>query len=192
MDPINIIVGLNLIATFGANITGAKKGLKSTVTVAKEKPTTFLQKVPLIISVLAIIFFVLAIFQVGTFSYEPEYQSIRLIGLILYMVFSWVQIYSFKTLGDSYSQEVLIYRHHKLVTKGPFKFIRHPQYLSQILMDLGAGFATLSFLVTPLAVIEIPILIMRALLEEKLLNKNFKEEFKNYKSKSGFMLPFIG
>jgi protein-S-isoprenylcysteine O-methyltransferase Ste14 len=192
MDPINIIVGLNLIATFGANITGAKKGLKSTVTVAKEKPTTFLQKVPLIISVLAIIFFVLAIFQVGTFSYEPEYQSIRLIGLILFMVFSWVQIYSFKTLGDSYSQEVLIYRHHKLVTKGPFKFIRHPQYLSQILMDLGAGFATLSFLVTPLAVIEIPILIMRALLEEKLLNKNFKEEFKNYKSKSGFMLPFIG
>ena len=155
MDPINIIAGLNLIATFGANITGAKKGLKSTVTVAKEKPTTFLQKVPLIISVLAIIFFVLAIFQVGTFSYEPEYQSIRLIGLILYLVFSWVQIYSFKTLGDSYSQEVLIYRHHELVTKGPFKFIRHPQYLSQILMDLGAGFATLSFLVTPLAVLEL-------------------------------------
>ncbi len=192
MDPINIIAGLNLIATFGANVTGAKKGLKSTVTVAKEKPVSFLQKIPLAISVLAIILFILAIFQVGTFSYIPEYQNIRLVGLIFYLVFSWMQIAAFKTLGDSYSQEVLIYRHHKLITKGPFRFIRHPQYLSQILMDLGAGFATLSYLVIPLAVIEIPILIMRALLEEKLLNKNFKEEFLNYKSKSGFMLPFIG
>lgn len=192
MDPINIIAGLNLIATFGANLTGAKKGLKSTVTVAKEKPASFLQKVPLVMSVLTLIFFILAIFQVGTFPYKPEYQNLRTIGLIIYLVFSWIQILAFKTLGDNYSQEVLIYRHHKLVTKGPFRFIRHPQYVSQILMDLGAGFATLSFLVTPLAIIEIPILIMRALLEEKLLNKNFKEEFLNYKSKSGFMLPFIG
>jgi protein-S-isoprenylcysteine O-methyltransferase Ste14 len=59
-------------------------------------------------------------------------------------------------------------------------------------MDLGAGLATFSFLVTPLAIIEIPILIMRANLEEKLLDKNFKGEFQEYKSKSGFMLPFIG
>lgn len=192
MDPINIIAGLNLIATFGANITGAKKGLKSTVTVAKEKPGSFLQKVPLGISVLTLIFFILAIFQVGTFSYKADYQSIRSVGLIIYLVFSWFQIFTIKALGDNYSQEVLIYRHHKLVTKGPFRFVRHPQYMSQILMDLGAGMATLSFLVVPLAVIEIPILIMRAILEEKLLNKNFKEEFINYKSKSGFMLPFIG
>jgi protein-S-isoprenylcysteine O-methyltransferase Ste14 len=192
MDPINIIAGLNLIATFGANLTGARKGLKSAVTVAKEKPVTFLQKVPLVISVFSLIFFILAIFQVGTFVYKPEYQNIRIIALIVYFAFSWLQIISFKALGDNYSQEVLIYRHHKLVTKGPFRFIRHPQYMSQILMDLGAGIATFSFLVTPLAIIEIPILIMRANLEEKLLNKNFKEEFQKYKSKSGFMVPFIG
>lgn len=192
MDPINIIAGLNLIATFGANITGAKKGLKSTVTVAKEKPDTFLQKIPLVISVITLIFFILSIFQVGTISYKPEYQTIRTVGLIVYLVFSWIQIFAFKALGDNYSQEVLIYRHHKLVTKGPFRVIRHPQYLSQILMDLGAAVATLSFLVFPLAIIEIPVLIMRAVLEDNLLNKNFKDEFIKYKSKSGFMLPFIG
>ncbi len=192
MDPINIIAGLNLIATFGANISSAKKGLKSTITVSKEKPGTFLQKTPLVISVLTLILFILAIFQVGTVSYKQDYQAIRVIGLLVYLVFSWVQIFAFKTLGDNYSQEVLIYRHHKLVTKGPFRFVRHPQYLSQILLDLGGATATLSYLVFPLAVIQIPILIMRAGLEEKLLSKNFKEEFIKYKTKSGFMLPFIG
>jgi len=46
MDPINIIILLNIIATFGANVTGAKRGLKSTVSEIKEKPKTFLQKFP--------------------------------------------------------------------------------------------------------------------------------------------------
>ncbi len=192
MDPINIIAGLNLIATFGANISGAKKGLKSSITAAKEKPESFLQKIPLAISVLALVFFILAIFQVGTFSYKPGYQNLRSAGLVVYLIFSWIQVWAFKTMGENYSQEVLIYKHHKLVRKGPFKFIRHPQYLSQILLDAGAGVATLSFLVLPLAIIEIPLLVMRASLEEKLLEKHFKEEFLKYKSKSGRMLPFIG
>ena len=192
MDPINIIAGLNLIATFGANLTGAKKGLKSTVSVAKEKPQTFLQKIPLVLSTLTLVLFLLGLFQVGTFSYTDDYQPLRLGGLIVYLVFSWIQIKAYKTLGDSYSQEIVIHKHHKLVTKGVFKKIRHPQYLAQILMDLGAGIAVLSYLVIPLALIEIPVLIMRALFEEKLLEKYFKEEFKKYKSNSGFMIPFIG
>lgn len=192
MDPINIIAGLNLLATFGANITGAKKGLKSSVTVAKEKPATYLQKVPLVLSTLTLLLFILGIFRVGTVDYTGDNQVFRLAGLLVYLLFSWIQISAYKTLGDNYSQEVLIHRHHKLVTKGVFKTIRHPQYLSQILMDLGAGIAVMSYLVVPLAIIEIPILIMRASLEDRLLEKYFKEEFKKYKSGSGFMIPFIG
>ena len=192
MDPINIIAGLNLIATFGANVSGAKRGLRSTVTAAKEKPESFLQKIPLLIAVLTLLFFILAIFQVGTFSYKPVYLNVRIAGLLVYLIFSWIQVWAFKTMGENYSQEVLIYKHHKLVTNGPFKFVRHPQYLSQILLDIGAGASTLSFLVIPLAIIEIPILVMRSSLEEKLLEKHFKEEFLKYKSKSGCMLPFIG
>ena len=58
-------------------------------------------------------------------------------------------------------------------------------------MDLGAGIATLSYIVIPIAIIQIPFVIMRASLEEKLLAKYFKE-FSSYKSKSGFMIPFVG
>jgi protein-S-isoprenylcysteine O-methyltransferase Ste14 len=78
------------------------------------------------------------------------------------------------------------------VTSGPFKIIRHPQYLAQILMDIGGGVATLSYIVIIIGLIEIPFLIMRASLEEKLLSKHFKEKFSDYKSKTGFMFPFLG
>ena len=191
MDPINIIAGLNLIATFGANLTGAKKSLKTTVGASKEKPKTYLQKFPLLLATLTLIGLILGIFQIGTFTYTGNNITLRLAGLIVYIIFSWLQIWSYRTLGESYSQEIVILKNHKLVTSGPFKLIRHPQYLSQILMDIGAGIATLSYIVIPLAIIQIPFVIMRANLEEKLLSKHIKE-FSEYKSKSGFMIPFIG
>jgi len=191
MDPINIIAGLNLVATFGANLTGAKKGLKSTIGASKEKPKTYLQKFPLLLATLALVGLILGVFQIGTLNYTANDMAFRLIGLLIYITFSWIQIWSYRTLGESYSQEIVILKNHKLVTKGPFKLIRHPQYLSQILMDLGAGIATLSYIIIPLAIIQIPFVIMRANLEEKLLSKHIKE-FAEYKSKSGFMIPFIG
>ncbi len=192
MDPINIIVGLNIIATFGANFSGAKKGVKDKVGVFKDKPKTYLQTLPLVLSTINLLVLILAVFQIGTFNYNQEDQVYRIIGLIFYIIFSWIQIWAFKVLGDNYSQEVAIRKSHSLVTSGPFKMIRHPQYLSQILLDLGGALATLSFILAPLAIIQIPFLFMRASLEDKLLEKHFGEDFRAYKKKSGQFLPFIG
>ena len=192
MDPVNIIILLNVVATFGANVTGAKRGLKSSVSEIREKPKTFLQKYPPAISMLSLVALILAVFQIGTLEYLEEYSSIRYIGLVVYLVFSWVQVWSFKTLGDNYSQDIMVKKNHELITKGPFKLIRHPQYLCQILLDIGATAATLSYIVGGFALIEIPIYIMRASMEDKLLAKHFAEKFSEYKKKSGFMIPFIG
>lgn len=192
MDPINIFVGLNIIATFGANFSGAKGGLKQKLTVAKEKPKTYLQKLPLIFSTLTLVGLILGVFQIGTFEYKIEYENARLIGLAVYIIFSWVQIWGYKTLGPNYSQDIMILKDHELVKSGPFKIIRHPQYLSQIILDIGGALATLSCVVIILAIIEIPFLIMRALLEDKLLEKHFKDDYAEYKRKSSFMIPFIG
>ncbi len=192
MDPINIIVGLNIIATFGANFSGAKKGVKDKVGVFKDKPKTYLQTLPLVLSTINLLVLILAVFQIGTFNYNQDNQVYRIIGLIFYVIFSWIQIWAFKVLGDNYSQEVAIRKSHSLVTSGPFKMIRHPQYFSQILLDLGGALATLSFILVPLAIIQIPFLFMRASLEDKLLEKHFGEDFRVYKKKSGQFLPFIG
>jgi protein-S-isoprenylcysteine O-methyltransferase Ste14 len=192
MDPINIIVLLNVIATFGANVTGAKRGLKSTVAEIKEKPKTFLQKFPPVVSTLSLIALIIAAFQIGTLEYVEEYNIIRYIGLVLYLIFSWLQVWSFKTLGDNYSQDIMIKKKHELVTKGPFKVLRHPQYFCQILVDIGGAMATLSYVLSGFVLIEIPIYIMRALVEDKLLAKHFGDQFVRYKKKSGFFFPFIG
>jgi protein-S-isoprenylcysteine O-methyltransferase Ste14 len=192
MDPINIIIGLNLIATFGANIGAAKTGVKDKVGVFKDKPKTYLQTLPLYLSTITLVVLIVSLFQVGTLEYKSENQIVRIIGLVFYLIFSWVQVWSTKVLGDNYSQDIAIKKEHKLITKCPFKFIRHPQYLSQILMDLGGAAATLSFILLPLAIIQITFLIMRASLEDKLLEKHFGDDFRSFKKKTGQIFPFIG
>jgi protein-S-isoprenylcysteine O-methyltransferase Ste14 len=192
MDPINIIIGLNIIATFGANVGAAKKGIKDKVGVFKDKPKSYLQTLPLVLSTIALVLLIVSLFQIGTLEYKTENQTLRVIGLAFYIVFSWLQIWSTKTLGDNFSQDIAIKKDHHLITNGPFKFIRHPQYLSQFLMDLGGAAATLSFILAPLALIQIPFLFMRASMEDKLIEKHFGENFRAYKKKSGMFFPYIG
>lgn len=192
MDPLNIIIGLNIIATFGANVGAAKKGVRDKVGVFKDKPKTYLQTLPLVFSTITLLILILSLFQVGTMEYTSENQTIRIIGLVFYILFSWVQIWATKVLGDNYSQDVAIKKDHKLITSGPFKIVRHPQYLSQFLMDLGGAAATLSFVLVPIALLQIPFLFMRASLEDKLLEKHFGESFKEFKKKTGQIFPFIG
>ncbi len=195
MDPINIIIAINLFVSISANFAAAKKGLKSQISNVTEKPKTYLQKVPPNIAALVLIFTIAAIFNLGVFSNEikEKYIIYRVLGLILFIVFSWIQVASFKSLGKYYSQDILIFKNHKLATSGYYRAIRHPQYLSQILSDLGVGVALMGYIIIPIVVFfEIPLFVIRAKSEEKLLQKHFKDQFNDYKKKSGFMIPFIG
>jgi len=195
MDPINLFTAINLFVTMSANFSGARKGFKTSITKVAERPKTYLQKLPPNLAALILVLIILGVFNVGTMTdlYKAQFYIFRIIGLAIFIVFSWIQIWSYKLLGSYYSQDVIIQKNHKIITSGIYGFIRHPQYLSQILSDLGAAIALMSYIALPIVLLlEIPLFIMRAILEEKLFKKHFGEEYLSYKNKSGFMIPFIG
>ena len=85
MDPINIIIGLNIIATFGANVGAAKKGIKDKVGVFKDKPKTYLQTLPLMLSIFSLLVLIVSVFKglaslqfTGRFCVQfiPNFQSL--------------------------------------------------------------------------------------------------------------------
>jgi protein-S-isoprenylcysteine O-methyltransferase Ste14 len=193
MDAIRILSGIILFLSLAGNMTGAKIGLKAAVSQYKEKPKTYLQKLPPNISALILLLIILGIFNIGTITPDKKYDIYRIIGLVLFGLGSFLQVRSFKTMGENYSQEVIILNKHKLVTWGIYRFIRHPQYLFQVLSDLGAGVAIGSYLVLPVVLfVELPLFILRAKLEESLMQKHFNKEFEDYKRKAGFLFPKWG
>lgn len=195
MEIINILLGMALVISMGANMQGAKKGLKTSLTRVVEKPDTYLQTTPTAVSALIFILIVIGIFGIGSINIPILQQNVylRAAGLVIFAFFAWMQVFSYKSLKDNYSQEIVIQKNQSLVTTGIYRFIRHPQYLSQILSDLGAGIALLNFMVIPaVLLLELPLFILRAKAEDRLLEKYFDDEFTEYKKKSGFFIPFIG
>jgi len=91
-----------------------------------------------------------------------------------------------------------------LVTSGPYRVVRHPQYLGMILLTLGFtswsvwilnnffGFGFLSPSQTiGVWFIELFAYILLAYIEEEYLSRDYGESFENYKRQVPFFIPFL-
>ncbi len=191
MNPINIIFGIVFFVVLSANFSKANLALKSKKTQIQIKPKSWLQKLPLNIAALTILFQILGIFGVGQF--ELNYYNITSLQLILilpYIFFSWLQITIITEMGDFYSSDVILYRNQNLNREGIYRFIRHPQYLFQLLTNILAGLILLNvFVLITSLFLELPLLIMRAKLEDKIILQKFGNEAVEYQKTSSFLIP---
>jgi len=77
-----------------------------------------------------------------------------------------------------------------LITEGPYRFCKHPQYLSFIIMVLGIYLMLRSVIgVVFTLIVLIPSAVYRGKIEDKLLQDKFGEEWRKYADKVGFLLP---
>ena len=122
--------------------------------------------------------------------YDPtEIILPRLIGEAIlvcgFLIFAYVLFY----LRSGFFGETEPKLDH-LITEGPYRFCRHPQYLSFIVMVLGIDLMLRSVVgVVFTLIVSIPSVIYRAKIEDKLLRDKFGEEWENYADKVGFLLP---
>ncbi len=71
----------------------------------------------------------------------------------------------------------------QLITDGVFQYIRHPHYTSLLIVGFGLAFFFFSLFALLIAVMAIPIMIWSIIDEEKLLIKQYGNEYKKYMEK---------
>jgi protein-S-isoprenylcysteine O-methyltransferase Ste14 len=115
--------------------------------------------------------------------------SPRALGVVLYAVGHVVTAWSQVTLGKQFSLDVTIQRNHRLITKGPYRLVRHPRYLGILLFTLGFALVFRSGLGVVLVTVEAIVLLWRIRDEEQLLRDEFGAEWNSYAKATWRLIP---
>jgi protein-S-isoprenylcysteine O-methyltransferase Ste14 len=102
-----------------------------------------------------------------------------------------ISVWARTILSSSWTASTAFYKGNKLISKGIYKYIRHPIYLGFILMVLGtAVYSATIGAVIGFFILVITLLVM-LIIEEQTLCKHFPREYPAYKKHTKALIPFI-
>jgi protein-S-isoprenylcysteine O-methyltransferase Ste14 len=137
-------------------------------------------------SLLALAFAVLCRFR-GWGVATGLFQYLGLVVLVLGSLFRDWAIYR---LGRFFSRVVEIEADHRLITDGPYRFIRHPAYTGMALINVGAVMALGSWIgAMATLVLILAATYYRIRVEEKLLLETFGDQYQQYMRHTWRLIP---
>lgn len=93
-------------------------------------------------------------------------------------------------LGRNWSATLQIRQEHTLITNGVYRYMRHPMYAAHLLWAIAQGLLLQNWLAGWIFLIAfIPMYLVRAPKEEQMMLDNFGEEYRNYISRTGRIIP---
>ena len=120
--------------------------------------------------------------------YLPEWAGC--VGTAIFVAALWLLWIAHSNLGHNWSAKLEIKEDHSLITKGVYRYIRHPMYaahwlwgIAQVLL-LKNWIAGLTFLV-----FFIPLYFLRVPREEQMMLEYFGEEYHSYMNRTGRIIP---
>jgi len=95
-----------------------------------------------------------------------------------------------RTLGKQWAVPARLVKGHKLITVGPYAYIRNPIYTGMLGMLIATGLAMEHWIATIAAIVIFAIgLLIRVRSEEKLLRAAFGQEFEDYARRVPAVVP---
>ncbi|HEX3819108.1 MAG TPA: isoprenylcysteine carboxylmethyltransferase family protein [Candidatus Sulfotelmatobacter sp.] len=142
----------------------------------------------------------LVFFQPPHRPFLPPVAALSGIAGVLFTVFTvgiavasvWLVAASVRTLGKQWAMRARLVEDHKLITVGPYAYIRNPIYTGMLGMLIATGLATEHWLGLMIAIFVFGAgLIIRVRVEEKLLRDQFGAEFDEYAMRVPAVIPGI-
>ena len=113
----------------------------------------------------------------------------RLSGVVFCAMSIALLIWALPALGTNLTDTVVTRQKHTLVTRGAYRWIRHPFYVAMALVTLGASLLTANWFILLMGVIVFCLLALRSRVEEEQLLARFGEPYREYRARTGRFLP---
>ena len=103
-----------------------------------------------------------------------------------------IRVWAVRTLGRFFRLVVMIQEDHRVVSNGPYRWVRHPSYSGLCLIILGVGISMGNFGSVLLCGLTTPIgLLPRIRTEEAALHERLGEDYANYAQRTARLVPHV-
>ncbi len=117
----------------------------------------------------------------------PEWA--RWLGVGLAAVCVLLIYWLFSSIGSGITPTSATRQEHKLVTKGPYRWVRHPLYTVGTSLFIAFGMMADSWFIALLGILTFIAMAIRAPKEEANLIEKFGDEYREYMKTTGRFLP---
>ena len=122
----------------------------------------------------------------------PRDGPLAWLGLGLFATGIVLQAAAFWVLRGMYTSRLGVQPGHRLITNGPYRLVRHPGYLSNLLCMAGIGLALSSLVGLGLTLLVVPLIVLRIGREEEMLAVEFGQAYERYRQRTrGRLIPCI-
>ena len=143
---------------------------------------------------------------------DLSFTPIRILGFVLLASGTYIRIACYRHLSRSFTFELSLQNDHKLVTNGPYAWVRHPAYTGGALFQIGgllwllasgswwsergAGesllWLALGFFFTLWSMLFGAGIFSRSRVEDDVLKEHFKEEWVRWAKQTPYrLIPFV-
>jgi protein-S-isoprenylcysteine O-methyltransferase len=161
----------------------------SGIGVKQETKGHLLQSFGLMFAIIAA--FLLPLLPIFNFlNFAPVNPLLSSIGLILCAAGMAFLVWGRQHLGRNWSQTVSIKKEPELITSGPYRYVRHPMYAGGLIACIGSAIVCGGAWIFLLLILG-TIFLGRVGAEDKLMEKQFPNEFPDYKKRTKALIPFV-
>ena len=115
--------------------------------------------------------------------------GVRWTGVLLCFLALALLLWTLPILNRNLTDTVVTRQHHTLVTRGPYRWIRHPFYVSMVLLLTGSALMATNWFILVMGFLVFALLAIRTGVEEELLLARFGDDYRNYRDRTGKFIP---
>ena len=127
-----------------------------------------------------------------SFAEYPLGTGPLVVGAMCLVIGLWLFYRSHADLGTNWSITLEVREHHRLITQGVYRRIRHPMYLALALYSIGLALVIPNWVAGPSNLVAFSILCaLRIHAEERMMLEEFGDEYAAYSERTKRLIPRV-